>query len=235
MILAPAAAGKNIKTATEKMQHSLSSYIEHTILKPDTTSEQIKKICDEAIQYNFYAVCVPPYYVKDAISRLNKTKVKTVTVISFPFGYGLTPVKVEECRKAIDEGVDELDMVMNIAAFKDANYKEVQRDIQSVGDFSHLHNKIVKVIIETSLLNNDEIKKACDLSTKAGADFVKTSTGYNGSGVTVEHIKLLRGFLSKKVKIKASGGIKDKAFAIDLINNGADRIGTSSGVKIVGA
>jgi deoxyribose-phosphate aldolase len=227
------AAARSTKTATAKMQSNLSSFIEHTLLKPDTTSEQIKKLCAEAMEHNFYAVCVPPFYTGEAIKALSKSKVKTVTVVGFPLGYNLTPVKVEECRKAIDEGVDELDMVMNIAAFKDANYKEVQKDIQSVSDFAHLHNKLMKVIIETSCLNNEEIKKACEISAKGGADFVKTSTGFNGAGASVEIIKFMRNVLPKKIKIKASGGINNKIFAIDLINNGADRIGTSSGVKII--
>jgi deoxyribose-phosphate aldolase len=215
------------------MPNNIASYIEQTILRPDTTSGQIVELCNEALLYEFFGVCVPPIYVKDCYNKLSKSSVKIITVVGFPFGYNQTPTKVEEARKAIEDGANELDMVMNIAAFKDKNYKIVLSDIQSLVDYSHMHDKILKVIIETSFLTEEEIKKACSIATKAGADFVKTSTGFSSGGATVEAIKIMRASLPKKIKIKASGGIKEQSFALQLINAGADRIGTSAGIKLV--
>lgn len=217
----------------EKTLLNLATYIEHTILKPDCVEADIDKVCTEAVEHSFQGVCVPPTYVSRAARLLQGKKSNVITVIGFPMGYNLTPVKVEEARKAIDEGASEIDMVMNLSAFKSKNYKAVQKDIESVADFTHLHNKLVKVIIETGLLTDEEIRKACNIAAKSGADFLKTSTGFNGAGASVNAIKIMRDVLPKKIKIKASGGVRDRKFAIDLVEAGADRIGTSAGVNIV--
>jgi deoxyribose-phosphate aldolase len=203
--------------------------IEHTILKADTSAEEIKNLCTEALEHKFFGVCVPPYFVKLAAQSLKDSEVKIVTVIGFPLGYNTTPAKVEEARKAIDEGADEIDMVMNIAALKNGNFNFVLNDIQSVGTLVQLKSKKLKVIIETALLTEEEKLKACEICTEAAVDFVKTSTGFAKSGATVEDIKLLRANLPAKIQIKASGGIKTKEQAEALVKAGADRIGTSNG------
>lgn len=213
---------------------NIASYIEQTNLKPDCTEADIDKLCSEVLENNFFGVCLPPTYVNRAARLLQGKKANVITVIGFPMGYAVTPAKVEEARKAIDDGAMELDMVMNISAFKSKNYKLVQSDIESMCDYTHLHNKILKVIIETGVLTDAEIRKACNIAAKVGVDFVKTSTGFNGAGASVNAIEIMRDALPKKVKIKASGGIRERKFAIDLVEAGADRIGTSSGVKMIG-
>lgn len=212
---------------------SLASYIEHTLLKSDCLESDIDRLCSEAVDHNLFGVCVPPVYVSRAARLLQGRSTHVVTVIGFPMGYNVTPVKVEEARKAIDEGADELDMVINLTAFKSKNYKAVQKDIESMADFSHLHSKTLKVIIETGLLTDEEIRKACNIASKSGADFLKTSTGFSGAGASVNAIKVMRDALPKKIKIKASGGIREKKFALELIDAGADRIGSSSSLNII--
>ncbi len=211
----------------------LATKIDHTILKPDVTLKEIEKLCVEAKDNSFFAVCVPPVYVGDAKKFLGKSKVKIATVVGFPLGYGNTLIKVEETKKAIEDGANEIDMVMNISALKNHQYKVVLDDIQSVVVTAHFHKAIVKVIIETCLLSDEEIVKACELCVQAEADFVKTSTGFSKEGATVEAVKLIRSTLPKKIKVKASGGIRTKSFALQLIEAGADRIGTSSGIQMI--
>jgi deoxyribose-phosphate aldolase len=236
MIPVLAEVGKNLKIvmATENKKISpINEYIEHTLLKPDTSRDQITRLCEEAISYKFVAVCIPPYFVRYAKDLLEKSQVKVVTVVGFPLGYSSIPGKVEETKRAIEDGADEIDTVMNIVAFKSGDYGQTKDSIESLTTLCRLKNKILKVIIETCLLNDDEIIKACEICAEAGADYVKTSTGFIGEGAKIDHIKLMRKILPVKIKIKASGGIKDRDFALDLIQAGADRIGTSSGVKIV--
>lgn len=211
----------------------LNRYIEHTLLKPDTRKAAINKLCDEALQYQFRGVCVPPVFVADAHAKLEETDVKVVTVIGFPLGYTYTGVKVQEAKQAIEEGADELDMVMNLAWFNNGDYNRVLNEIDDITTIAHLHNKQLKVIIESGMLSDEQIVKACELCVKANADIVKTSTGFAEHGASVEQVELMRKVLPKKTGIKASGGIKDKLFAQALIAAGATRIGTSSGVKIV--
>lgn len=218
---------------TKEFDKSVASKIDHTILRPDTKLSEIEKLCAEAKEYEFAAVCVPPYYVKKAAEFLKKSNVKIATVVGFPLGYTCTSAKVEEAKRAISDGADEIDMVMNIAALKEKNYKYALDDMQSVATIAHQHDKVVKVIIEISLLTKEEIKKSCDLARNAGADFVKTSTGFTGGGATLEAVKLIRASLPKKIKVKASGGIRDRETALKMIEAGADRLGTSSGIKIV--
>jgi deoxyribose-phosphate aldolase len=211
----------------------LASKIDHTLLRADTSKIEITRLCDEAKHYGFAAVCVPPYWVRECKNQLRDTKVKIATVVGFPLGYAATPAKVEECRRAIDEGASEIDMVINIIALKAADYNYLQNELTSAGTIVQLRGGKLKVILETGLLTREEIIKACELCARLNVDFVKTSTGYIEKGATIDDIKLLRAHLPKHIKIKASGGIKDKATAMAMIEAGADRIGTSSGVKMM--
>lgn len=212
----------------------LTKYIEHTLLKQDATKEELTKLLQEAKDYNFLGVCVNGINVKKAKEFLKDTQVKIVTVVGFPLGSCLSEVKAYEAKKAIQDGADEIDMVINVQGLKDKDYEFVQNDIQTVKEACGTIP--LKVIIETDLLTKEEIIKACEIIIKAGADFAKTSTGFvkNGVGAKIEDIKLMRETLkNSNVKIKASGGIKDSQKAIDLINAGALRLGTSSGVNLV--
>lgn len=212
---------------------NLASYIDHTLLKPDCTLDAIKQLCEEAKEYGFSAVCVPPYFVGQAKSALKGTKVKTATVIGFPMGYAATQAKVEEIKRAISDGADELDVVVNICAIKSKNWNYVQNDIDSMTTAVHLKGKVIKVIFETGLLTDDEIKQLCKICDRIKPNFVKTSTGFLGEGATVEKIELLRSKLDPEIKIKASGGIRKSGAAKKLIEAGASRLGSSSGVDIV--
>ncbi|MDV3103773.1 deoxyribose-phosphate aldolase [Thermococcus waiotapuensis] len=214
----------------------IAKYIDHTNLKPYATSEDIKRLCDEAIQYGFYAVCVNPYRVKLAREYLNEKKadVKVASVIGFPLGATPTEVKVFEAKKALEDGADELDMVINIGALKDRDYDYVKKDIEEVVKVTHEKGAKVKVIIETCYLTEEEKVRACELAKEAGADFVKTSTGFGTGGATVDDVKLMRRVVGEGMGVKASGGIRTYEQALAMIRAGANRIGTSSGVEIVG-
>lgn len=211
----------------------LNQYIEHTLLKQDATKEELIKLFDEAKKYNFKGVCVNGCNVAFAKEHLKNTLVKVVTVVGFPLGSCISKVKAFEAQKAIMDGADEIDMVINVQSIKDKDYEYTKQDIETV---KHACGSTpLKVIIETDLLTKDEIKKACEIIIEAKADFAKTSTGFvkNGVGAKVEDIELMAETLKgSNVKIKASGGIKTKEQAIALINAGAVRLGTSSGVKI---
>jgi deoxyribose-phosphate aldolase len=211
----------------------LAKHIEHTILKPDCTKEDIIKLCNEAIEYGFYGVCVSPYFVQLAKKTIGKKPVKIITVAGFPMGYSTVGAKVEEAKKAIISGADEIDMVMNIAAFKSDDIQTVQNDIQSVVTVCHLQNKKVKVIIETAYLSDDEIRKACKICADCEVDFVKTSTGYASKGAEAKTVKIMRESLPSKIKIKAAGGIKTRKQAMELFVAGADNLGCSSSIKII--
>lgn len=205
--------------------------IDHTALKADTTLEEIEKLCKEAIEYNFAAVCVNPYYVGTCKEILKATDIKVATVIGFPLGANTKDVKAFEAKNAIDNGAHEVDMVINIAALKDKDYDVVKDDILAVvGEAKG--RALVKVIIETSLLNDDEKVKACELAKEAGADFVKTSTGFSTAGATVEDVKLMRETVGEDIGVKASGGIRDLGTAKQMIIAGATRLGASAGVEI---
>ena len=210
----------------------MGRFIDHTVLKPDATEEMIENLCNEAKKYNFYAVCINPYYVKLAKNILRNSNVKIATVIGFPLGANTSKIKALEAEESIKDGADELDMVINIAALKNKDYDKVKEDIGEVVKKAK-GNALVKVIIETCLLTEDEKVRACNLSLEAGANFVKTSTGFNGKGATVEDIRLIKSVVGDKMKIKASGGIRDYETAIKMIEAGANRIGASSSVKIV--
>lgn len=212
----------------------LEKYIEHTLLRPDAAEEAIKRLVAEAIKYNFLGVCINPNRVYSVKKYLEDHPVKIVTVIGFPLGANLTEIKEFETQRAIENGADEIDMVINIGYIKDKAYLNCENDIKAVVEIAD--QKPVKVILETDLLTKDEIIEACKISIDAGAKFVKTSTGFvkGGVGATVENIKLMHEIVSPfKIQVKASGGIKDKKTTIDLIEAGAARIGTSSGVFIL--
>lgn len=213
----------------------LKTYIEHTNLKPDCTQQEAIRLCEEAVEHGFYGVCVSPYFVQLAKKTIKKAPVKIITVVGFPLGYSTVAAKVEETKKAIISGADEVDMVMNIAAFKSGDFATVLNDIQAVTTACHLQNKLVKVIIETAYLTNEEIEKACRLCMDCEVDFVKTSTGFAPSGATVEAVELMRRTLPPKIKIKAAGGIRDAAFAEELVKAGAARIGASASLQLIGA
>lgn len=213
---------------------SINKYIEHTLLKQDATREEFEKLYEEAIDNKFFGVCINPAYVKSAKEFLKNSDVKIVTVIGFPLGATTTETKVFETKQAIENGVDEIDMVINVSKLKNKDYDYVINDIKSVK--SACQTKNLKVILETDLLTSDEIGTACELCIKSGADLVKTSTGFvkNGVGAKVEDVRLMSETVKPYgLKVKASGGIRDYEKAMAMIEAGADRLGTSSGVAIV--
>ncbi|CAM3431749.1 deoxyribose-phosphate aldolase [Nosocomiicoccus ampullae] len=210
----------------------LERFIDHTLLKPDTTVEDIKKICEEAKEYNFFSVCINPSYVKLSKELLDGSETKVCTVIGFPLGATTSEVKSYETKDAINNGADEVDMVINIGALKSGDYDLVKEDIQAVVDAAD-GQALVKVIIESALLTSDEIVTASKLSKEAGADFVKTSTGFNGGGATEEAVALMRMTVGEDLGVKASGGIRSREDALKMIEKGATRLGASSGVKII--
>ncbi len=209
----------------------ITKMIDHTILKPDCSGEDITELCSDAITYGFGAVCVSPYYVALANKLLEKTEIKVATVIGFSMGYSCSAAKVEEIKRAIDEGADELDVVINVSAIKNKDWSYVRNDMDSVTTACHMRGKVVKIIFETALLTDEEIIKLCEMAKDIGVDFVKTSTGYNG-GATTHAVELMRANLPQKVKIKASGGIRTYEDAIKMVKSGADRLGCSSSIKI---
>ncbi len=211
----------------------LAKYIDHTNLKAYVSREEIKKLCDEAKEYGFYAVCVNPYRVKDAKEFLEGTDIKIASVVGFPLGATFTETKVQEAIMAVRNGADEIDMVMNIGAMKDGDYEVVEKDIREVVEAVHPMGAKVKVIIETCYLSDEEKVKACELAKKAGADFVKTSTGFGSAGAKVEDVKLMRSVVGNDMGVKAAGGIHNAKEAIAMIEAGATRIGASRSVQII--
>lgn len=212
----------------------IASYIDHTILKPTTLIADVVQLCEEAIAYQFAAVCVPPLFVKKAKDCCMGSTVKVATVIGFPFGYSAVEAKIAEVLLAIVDGVDELDVVINIAALKNNDWQYLANELNAIMTVVRKNNKVVKIIIESGILTDDEIIKCCDLYGIAGVDYLKTSTGYAEIGATVHAVTLIRKHLANGIKIKASGGIKTYAFATALIAAGADRLGCSGSVGIVG-
>lgn len=211
---------------------NLNKYIDHTLLKPEATREAILKLIAEAKEYDFCSVCINPYWVKMAAEELKDTDVKVCTVIGFPLGANTTETKVFETKDAVENGADEVDMVINVGLLKLKEYELVKKDIEEVVKVAN--GKIVKVIIETCLLTKEEIVEVCTISKEAGADFVKTSTGFNSGGATVEDVKLMKDTVGEML-VKASGGIRDLETALKMIEAGADRLGVSAGVEIMKA
>ena len=216
---------------------NIASYIDHTILRVDCTADEVRQVCDEAVQYQFAAVCIPPFYVQLAAQRLKQhlPKINVATVVGFPMGYASTPAKIEEIKRAIDDGADELDAVINICALKEGNWSYVANDIDSMTTAARLKGKKIKIILETGLLNEQEIGQLAEVVSQSEPDFVKTSTGFNGTGAELDKVELLKELLGDKIAIKASGGIRTRAAALSFIQAGASRIGTSSALKLLGA
>lgn len=214
------------------MTNNIAALIDHTLLKQDATKNQIEKLCGEAKQHVFASVCVNPTWVSLSASLLKDSPVKVCTVIGFPLGASTSEVKAFETTNAIENGADEIDMVLNVGALKDGDFDYVQKDIEAVVQAAK-GKAIVKVILETCLLTNEQIAKASELSKLAGADFVKTSTGFSTGGATVEAVKLMRETVGPELGVKASGGVRSLADLEAMVEAGATRIGASSGVDIV--
>ncbi|MFD2697639.1 deoxyribose-phosphate aldolase [Mesonia sediminis] len=210
---------------------SMKQFIDHTLLKPTASLQQIEQLCKEAKANEFFAICVNGCWVKQAVSFLKDSDVKVAAVVGFPLGAMHTKAKVFEAKQAVADGAQEIDMVLNLGDLKSGNYPAVEEDIAAVKEA--IGDKTLKVILETCYLEEEEIAKACELAVAAKADFVKTSTGFGSAGATLEHVKLMKSCVGEKAEVKASGGIRDRATAEKFIEAGATRIGTSSGIKIV--
>ena len=214
---------------------NIAKYIDHALLKPDATRDQILKLCDEAYQWGFKSVCVNPIWVPDCVLRLkelwHKSDVKVCSVVGFPLGANCRNIKADEARQAFLHGADEIDMVINIGSLKSGDFHDVKLDIQAVR--LAVSKATLKVIIESCMLTHDEKISACEIAKNAGVDFVKTSTGFSTGGATVEDIKLMREIVGKKIGVKASGGIRDFATAKAMLDAGANRLGCSASVAIV--
>jgi len=208
----------------------LAKYIDHTILKPEATFQDVQRLCGEAVEHKFVAVCVNPCYVELAVRLLAGTGVKVATVIGFPLGANLPVVKVFEAQQAVRQGADEIDMVINIGAAKQGEWEVVLNDIIQV--VAGANGRTVKVIVETALLTEDEKKIVCNLVLTSGAHYIKTSTGFSNGGATVADIELFKGIVGEKIGIKASGGVRTRQDAVAMITAGATRLGTSAGVSI---
>jgi deoxyribose-phosphate aldolase len=216
-----------------KNSRQVAALIDHTLLKPEVTRRDIDRICGEAIQRRFASVCVNPVFVPRVVAKLHDTPVKTCTVIGFPLGANLTAIKVAEAKAAVKEGAQELDMVIQLGALKAGDDELVAADIHAVAAAAHTGKAICKVIIETCLLTNEEKERACRLAVEAGADFVKTSTGFSSGGATLEDVALMRRVVGAKIGVKASGGVRSLNELLKMVEAGATRIGTSTGVKLV--
>ena len=209
----------------------LNKYIDHTILKVTASSADVQKLCAEAIEYEFYSVCVNGCYVADAKHLLQGTDVKVAAVVGFPLGAMTTAAKVFEAKEAVENGASEIDMVINVAKLKDGEFEYVENEIRQIKEA--IGDNVLKVIIETCYLTDEEKVKACELSLVAKADFVKTSTGFGTDGATYEDVKLMKSVVGDNAKVKASGGVRDKETAQKYVELGAERLGTSSGIDIV--
>lgn len=211
----------------------LAGLIDHTLLKPEASEDQIRKLCEEAIRYGFRTVCINPTWARLASSLVRGTSVGVCTVAGFPLGANAPDVKMYETRRALFDGAHEIDMVINVGALKSKDYKKVEEDILGVVCCCHEAGAMCKVIIEAALLDQEEKVKACTLAAAAGADFVKTSTGFGPGGATVEDVRLMRQVVGAKMGVKAAGGVRDAATASKMVEAGATRIGASAGVRIL--
>ena len=209
----------------------LNKYIDHTILKATASNSDVQKLCEEAIEHEFYSVCVNGCYVVDAKHLLQGTDVKIAAVVGFPLGAMTTAAKIFEAKEAVENGASEIDMVINVAKLKDGEFEYVENEIRQIKEA--IGDNVLKVIIETCYLTDEEKVKACELSLVAKADFVKTSTGFGTGGATYEDVKLMKSVVGDNAKVKASGGVRDKETAQKYVELGAERLGTSSGIDIV--
>lgn len=216
-----------------KLSKPLNKYFDHTLLKPDATCHQIETLCHEALEYDFYSVCVNSCHVGQCADMLMESDVKVAAVVGFPLGACTTSTKVFETEEACKDGAREIDMVLNVGMFKDGKYDYIREDISEVVQAAAAYGAIVKVILETCLLSKDEIKEACLLAKEAGAQFVKTSTGFGSGGATAQDVALMKSTISLDMEVKASGGIRDFDTVMAMIEAGADRIGASASVSIM--
>lgn len=212
---------------------NIASFIDHTVLRPTTTISDVKRLCSEAVEHGFAAVCIPPPLVKNAKAYLQATEVKTATVIGFPFGYSNAKAKIFETQQAIEDGADEMDVVINLIALRQNAWSYLESEIKYIVEAVHKNGRLLKVIIESGILTDEEILRCCEIYAKAGVDFVKTSTGYADKGATLEAVQLMRQTLPSSIRIKASGGVRTYEFAKQLIGAGADRLGCSASVEII--
>lgn len=239
MILALVEAVRNTNNVMEKTpegRSGLAGHIEQTMLGPDTTQKKVEQLISDSLEMGFAGICIPPFFTGSAGRLLKEAQsdMKLVTVVSFPYGYANITTKAEATKKVISDGADEVDIVMNIGAFLGGNYSQVGDEIESVKTLCNMNNRVLKVIIETGMLSDDQIKIAAELCAEKEVDFVKTSTGINAPGATVEVVRLLRQVLPDQIQIKASGGIRTAEQAKSLLDAGASRIGTSKGFEILG-
>ena len=232
-VVAAGATRVSAKSGVSAVPQDLAKFIDHTLLKPEATPAEIEKLCKEAKEYHFAAVCVNPPYIKQCAQLLRGTDVDIAVVVGFPLGAHTTETKVFETKQAIADGANEIDMVINIGLLKAKQDAAVGADIRAVVDAAHAANAIVKVIIEAALLTDDEKVRACQLSKEAGADFVKTSTGFGPGGATVHDVALMSRAVNGELGVKAAGGIRNYEQAQAMIQAGATRIGASAGVKIL--
>lgn len=213
----------------------LAKFIEHTILRPDATSVDIRKVCEEAEKHQFAGVCIPPFFVRDARRLLgDMSKIRISTVAGFPMGYSGIAAKSEEIKRAIDDGADDIEAVINIAALKSDNWNHVTHDLDSIARAAYMRGKTLKLILECALLTNDEIRKVCELAQESNIPWLQTSTGMHGHPTTPEMLRNLRSLANPDVKIKASGGIQTAQVAQALIDAGADRLGTEFAFQVIG-
>lgn len=213
---------------------NLAPYIDHTLLRVDCIAEEVFRLCEEAVEHQFASVCIPPFYVGEVAQWLatRETQVKLCTVIGFPAGYSATPAKVEEIKRAIEEGADEVDAVINLCAVKNSQWSYIRNEMDSLCTAAHMKGKKIKIILETTLLREAEIRQLAEIALEIKPDFLKTSTGFNG-GATLEAIHLLRELVDGQIALKASGGIRHYADAQAFIDAGAQRLGTSAGIQIL--
>lgn len=212
---------------------NIASFIDHTILKPTTTNQEVKDLCIESMEYGFAAVCIPPPLVKNAKSYLRGSAIKIATVIGFPFGYSTAKAKIFETQQAIEDGADEMDVVINLIALRGKAWTYLESEIKYIVQAVHKNECLLKVIIESGILSDEEIIQCCEIYANAGVDFIKTSTGYAEKGASLEAVQLMRQTLPSSIRIKASGGIRNYHFAKQLIEAGADRLGCSASVAII--
>lgn len=215
------------------MKDTVAPYIDHTLLKSVCTAADINRICQEAMENQFAAVCIPPYLVKQAVEALKNTEIKTATVIGFPMGYSSLESKITETRDAIADGADELDVVINLIALKNGEWTYLSKEMQKLLSLIHENAKVIKVIVESGILTRDELLRCCEEYGRMDIDFMKTSTGYAEKGASVSDVQLMKKQLPSKIKIKASGGIRHYTFAAELIAAGASRLGCSASLQIL--
>jgi deoxyribose-phosphate aldolase len=214
----------------------LARVIEHTLLKPDTTLSDIRRVCEEANRHQFAAVCIPPLFVREAKRILGEgSAVKVATVVGFPMGYSAIAAKSEEIKRAVEDGADDIDAMINVAALKSDNWNHVGNDIASIAMATHMRGRTLKLILECGMLSEDDIRRLADLAVTHRAAYLKTGTGYHGFPATTDMVERLRAIAPPSLKIKAAGGIRTAAQATALVKAGADRIGTSSALEIIGA